>query len=546
VLATFYEKNTLRPLTPQAHYSLVATFERRVIMMLPSWVYCSVLLALLAYYTGDLVSEIRFNSEPVDVSGKVLSSVRGAAPPLLDELHPEDNEVSDFDRLGNDSNVMASARGAAPPLDEVLPAEMEPLDVVADSHVHNELNEVPDAHATEPLDVVVNGLDPYEANSMDSVRGAAPPRDELVPGSVATDPNAIASVLRGASPPQDEIKSQDVVIQEKSVPVPVILELSWKERMLSYFSSKECQKSPPDYQPPSWLKQMFVLIGVQKGGTKAIHTFLEENPQFVARCDEQVSTKELFFFNNITDSDKMKYIDQGALQAKYSHLIQNKCPVATATLVNDAKKMYLDDTPLYIQDSHLIPQLLNCVMPKTKIMAVLRNPTERAFSHYNFYLERDWCKDKSFDEWVDINIRELTHSGVLTAKDPFEELLAWERYNEDPFYRNSRRCKTFVTRGMYAIQLLHFVTALEASNRPRSDLHVIHSEDLQGSKRQQEYDKILSFLDLPPHTLEHVASVHKTVYESSMDSSTRKKLEKFYGPFNLRLYKLLDWDPVWE
>lgn len=190
-------------------------------------------------------------------------------------------------------------------------------------------------------------------------------------------------------------------------------------------------------------------------------------------------------------------------------------------------------------------QLLNCVMPKTKIMAVLRNPTERAFSHYNFYLERQWCTNKSFDEWMDINVQELAHAGVLTAKNPYEELLAWERYNTDPRYRDSRKCKTFVTRGMYAIRLLHFVPALEAAGRPRSDLHVIHSEDLQGTKRQEEYDKILSFLDLPPHTLEGQGSVHKTVYESSIDSSTREKLDKFYRPYNSRLYKLLDWDHVW-
>ena len=328
-------------------------------------------------------------------------------------------------------------------------------------------------------------------------------------------------------------------------PLDVIADLSQKERMKSYFTSKECRKSPPEHEPPSWLGQIFVLIGVQKAGTKAIHTFLQEHPQFVSRCSRNYTTMELFFFNNLPASDKMMFIDQGDLQTKYSNLIQKKCPMATAALESDVNKMYLDDTPLYMQDSHIMPQLINCVMPKAKIMAVLRNPTERAFSHYNFYLERQWCKNKSFDEWVDINIKELAHAGVLNAKNPYEELLAWERYNIDPRYRNSRKCKTFVTRGMYAIQLLHFVTALEAFDRPRSDLHVIHSEDMQGNKRQQEYDKILNVLGLPPHTVKRKAPVHKTAYESSMNSTTREKLDKFYRPYNSRLYKLLGWDPVW-
>lgn len=325
---------------------------------------------------------------------------------------------------------------------------------------------------------------------------------------------------------------------------PGVIAIDTKQWMLSYFSSKTCRKPSPDYQPPSWLKQMFVLIGVHKGGTKAIHTFLEENPQFVARCADQSYTRELHFFNNISGANEMKDMDQGELQTEYSNLIQSNCPAATAALMNDTNKMYLDDTPLYIQDSHLIPQFLNCVMPKTKIMAVLRNPTDRAFSHYNFYLERDWCRSKTFDEWVDLNIQELNQSGVLTAKNTFEELLAWGRYNTN--YQGARRCKTVVTRGMYAVQLLHYITALKAAGRPRSDLHVIRSEDLQGSMRQIEYNKILRFLGLPPHKLKkRKKTVHKTVYESSMDASSREKLDKFFRPYNQRLYELLGWDPVW-
>jgi hypothetical protein len=388
---------------------------------------------------------------------------------------------------------------------------------------------------------VTNDTDPFKAHSLRSEKFLA---DQHVgDGSIHKAQSALTASHDDIEEARkkthtDEIERSAIAVRPKPFAIDT------KEWMLSYFSSKECQKSLPDYQPPSWLKQMFVLIGVQKGGTKAIHTFLEENPQFVARCDEQVSTKELFFFNNITDSDKMKYIDQGALQANYSNFIQNKCPVAIATLVNDAKKMYLDDTPMYIQDSHLIPQFLNCVMPKTKIMAVLRNPTERAFSHYNFYLGRDWCRAKSFDEWVDLNILELNRSGVLTAKNTFEELLAWERYNTK--HRDARRCTTIVTRGMYVVQLLHYFTALEAAGRPRSDLHVIRSEDLQGTSRQRVYDKILRFLDLPPHTLRtRNNAVHKTAYESSMDAASRKKLDAFFRPYNQRLYELLDWDPVW-
>jgi Sulfotransferase domain len=319
---------------------------------------------------------------------------------------------------------------------------------------------------------------------------------------------------------------------------------TWKEKMIQYFSATKCKSAPPEFQDLTWLKQIFVLIGVQKGGTKALHTFLEENPQFVSRCDEKVATKELFFFNNITGMNGE--IDQLELQKKYADLIQTKCPLAVADLVSNSSKMYLDDTPLYIQDSNEIPQLMNCVTPKSKIMAILRNPTDRAFSHFNFYLDRNWCMERTFDEWVDLNIYQLTESGVVQAKDPYEELLAWERYNKNPQYRGTRKCLTFVTRGLYAIQLLHFMTALKAVNRSEADLHVISSESLIGDQKQQEYDKVLQFLGLAPHTLHHIGAVHKTVYERTMNETTRVKLNSFFRPYNLRLYEMLNWDPIWE
>jgi hypothetical protein len=315
-----------------------------------------------------------------------------------------------------------------------------------------------------------------------------------------------------------------------------------QEKMLKYFSNETCRYSK-DTQPEPWLKQMFILIGVQKGGTKAIHTFLEEHPHFVTRCSNQSSTKELFFFNSISIHNNEE-IPQAEYQERYANLIKTMCPLAVGSLQKDRRKLYLDDTPLYMQDSHMVPRLTNCITPWAKVMAILRDPVERAFSHFNFYLERNWCAEKSFDEWVDLNIQRLKETGVLDAKDPYQELLAWQHYNE--VSEGHRRCETFVTRGLYAIQLLHFVNGLKAAGRPASDLLVIHSNDMKGEKRQATYDKVLEFLSLEPHTLKHDPNVHKTTYEKTMKDSTKAKLEKFYRPYNRRLYNMLGWDAVWD
>lgn len=329
---------------------------------------------------------------------------------------------------------------------------------------------------------------------------------------------------------------------------PVILEQSWKEKMLHFFSSKEClpSSSPASSQPspPSWFGQMLILVGAMKGGSKAIHTYLEQHPQFVSRCHEKHATNELRFFNNLNRTDQP--MNKTDLQMRYSRLLEEKCPLAVESLRKDRQKMYLDDTPNYMQDSDFIPPLLSCVVPKAKIIAVLRNPTERAFSHFNFYRSYKLCTTNTFDEWVDLEIRTLTDAGIVNAKDPYEELLAWQRYNIASLHQRQRMCKTFVTRGLYAIQALHFITALEAAGRPQSDIHFIHSEDMRGDQRQLEYDKMLNFLGLQNHTLQQSAEVHKTGYTSIMNESTRVRLDEFFRPYNRRLYELLNWKPVWD
>lgn len=339
--------------------------------------------------------------------------------------------------------------------------------------------------------------------------------------------------------------TSDQLALNETKPEPATLELSWKDKMLDFFSNKKCLPVLSANQPrpaQTWLDKVTVLAGVMKGGTKAINSYLSEHPQFVSHCDESSHSKELHFFNNFNPTGET--INATDLQVRYGRLIEEKCPLAMKSLLTDQRKlMFLDDTPLYMQDSDSVPLLLNCVVPKAKIISVLRNPIDRAFSHYNFYPA---CANKSFDEWVDIEIRRLTDSGIAGAKDPYEELLAWQRYNKDPAHRNRRRCETIVTRGLYAIQCLHYMTALEATGRPLSDIRFVHSEDLQGAQRQYEYDKVLSFLGLENHTLRLRGKTHATVYTKTMNESTRAKLNEFYRPYNRRLYDLLNWQPVWE
>jgi hypothetical protein len=215
----------------------------------------------------------------------------------------------------------------------------------------------------------------------------------------------------------------------------------------------------------------------------------------------------------------------------------------------------IDNTPYYLFGSEQIPSAVLCVAPWVKLMAILRNPVDRAESQYHYlhqnrqlYYNKDMV---DWDVWVNHDILLLHTAGVLqdwnvvdfdTFAGSEAELLAWKRYVRSP--QNSM---FLVGRGLYAIQLQHWMQAMQRFGKPASDLMVIHAEEMRNST-QSVYNDILGFLNLPPFVLPDTAPKHETKIKSTlpMPESIRKTLEQLYEPYNQRLYKMLGWKNVWD
>jgi hypothetical protein len=66
-------------------------------------------------------------------------------------------------------------------------------------------------------------------------------------------------------------------------------------------------------------------------------------------------SSEMHFFNHINPTD-LQMINATDVQLRYGRLIEEKRPLAMKSLLTDPNKtMFLDDTPLYMQDSDSIP-----------------------------------------------------------------------------------------------------------------------------------------------------------------------------------------------
>ena len=212
--------------------------------------------------------------------------------------------------------------------------------------------------------------------------------------------------------------------------------------------------------------------------------------------------------------------------------------------------------PIYLFSGRSVPARLLCAAPWTKILAILRNPIDRALSHYNFVHDWGRHKGKSFDFFVREDIQVLRRTGVvrnweLTNFTEFsgsaEEFNHWERY------LHIAKGAGPVGRGLYAIQLEIWFEEFNKINKSiAEDLLVLQSEETKENPRDA-YRQAVEFLGLERRRASrHVLNRdhHATFYvHEGISNETYKLLYDLYEPYNKRLYRLLGediWGGVWD
>lgn len=130
----------------------------------------------------------------------------------------------------------------------------------------------------------------------------------------------------------------------------------------------------------------FLIIGAAKSGTTALHEFINQHPEIYMS-----SRKELRFFSNITSppsglSDEFIHSGVSTLD-EYKSYFEN---VNNEKVVGESSPMYL-----YIPGT---AERIKAIIPDVKILAILRNPVDRAYSAY-MHAIRDWKESsRSFSE----------------------------------------------------------------------------------------------------------------------------------------------------
>lgn len=258
----------------------------------------------------------------------------------------------------------------------------------------------------------------------------------------------------------------------------------------------------------------FIIIGTQRGGTTSLYNYLTEHPNF-----GPAYTKEVHFFDKSFDKGMNWYRAQfPSLVKKFYHAQIHKQDFITG-----------EASPYYLFHP-LVPQRIAQHLPQAKLIVLLRNPVDRAYSHY-YHEVAGGRESVSFEEAMELEEERTAHEKEKIIRDEH-----YTSYNHQHY--------TYLARGIYIDQLQTWMSFF-----PKEQILILRSEDFYADPGAG-LRRTLEFVNLPVLTTKEQKQQEFKTYNDTkppkMDATTRKRLVEFFEPHNARLYDYLGTNFRWD
>tara|TARA_B100000953_G_scaffold99107_1_gene81383 strand:- start:1055 stop:2044 length:990 start_codon:yes stop_codon:yes gene_type:complete len=272
----------------------------------------------------------------------------------------------------------------------------------------------------------------------------------------------------------------------------------------------------------------FLIIGGSRSGTTSLFAHLIEHPNIIPG-----SMKEVYFFQYFTNNKTSFY---------RSHF-----PIKRKNLIT------CESTSNYFVHP-LIPARVHKLLPSVKLIVVLRNPVERAYSEFQKKVNLGEQITENFEDDIKSELKRIE----IGNKKP-ELKIGNTNYDQFSF--------SHLRHGLYAQHLEKWLKFF-----PKEQLLILHAKDLYDN-----LDNIIAetfeFLNLPKYQVEnriekskidkirplggHEHNIYKNIDSKTrtlfsvqnypeMKSDTRKFLQDFFRPYNEKLFKMIgrrfDWN----
>lgn len=254
----------------------------------------------------------------------------------------------------------------------------------------------------------------------------------------------------------------------------------------------------------------FILIGGQRCGTTSLFRALMEHPQIV----RPTFHKGINYYDVNYHRGFDWYRGHFPLRA-----------AARARTRGHGRPVVFEASGYYMFHPFAIERLARD-LPDVKLVAMLRDPVERAYSAWKHESARGF-------EWEDFD-------RALALED--ERLVGeFDRMRRDPAYESfTHRHHAYRRRGDYADQLEHVLQVF-----PRNQLHVMYSERFF-EQPAQEFGALSRFLGLEGPLPQRFDRYNARPGAQAMSASSRALLTEHYREGNERLSDLLQQPHPWN
>ena len=252
----------------------------------------------------------------------------------------------------------------------------------------------------------------------------------------------------------------------------------------------------------------FVIIGAKRGGTTSLYNYLLEHPSISPLFPGRQHIKGIHYFDSEYARGLRWYYSHFPL-AVAGHVLAR--PWASPAIAGEASPYYLFHP--------LAAQRLRDEVPDVRIIVSLRDPVERAYSHYKERV-RHGAEPLSFEDAL------AAEPGRLSGEA--------ERIVRDPSYRSkAHEDHSYLAQGRYLDMLPRWFALF-----PREQFHIVASEEFYADPERVVNDA-WSFLGLPPGRLR---SRKRYNYSPAPEirPATRRRLQAAFAAHNKGLEELLE------
>ena len=252
----------------------------------------------------------------------------------------------------------------------------------------------------------------------------------------------------------------------------------------------------------------FVVIGSSKSGTTSLHYYLMQHPSIITE-------RNVHFFDH----------------ASHNGIKWYRAYFPTKTYKNFKKLVYKkelivgEQTATYLFHPLVAKRVCNTI-PTAKLIMILRNPVDRAYSDYQHQV-REGVETRTFEDAIKSELKRIE----IGKKEP-RFIMNIDDFIIHPVF-------SYLRYGIYVDFIkdwMQFFTKEQFLILPTYELNNSHEEFLK---------QAFEFLNVPNCKVNGLERKNVGEYKK-LDESTRKLLVDYYKPHNERLFKLLGKNFEWD